>query len=159
MRWRPDAGALAAAAAAIRVAFVVAAAAGSVGCSGSGGGAVPGAGDAAPAGSADAGPYVEDGTLADRACPTGTFLTYQNFGAPFFFEYCTGCHSSQIPPDMRQHAPAGVDFETLDDIRASADLIYLRAADGYAIMPPVGGPSPETRVLLGEWLACGAPEQ
>ena len=115
-------------------------------------------------GGADGEPGGDDGppdvgeTLADRACPGDSFLTYGNFGAPFFAEYCTGCHSSQIPADMRQDAPPGVDFETLDGVRSHADLIYLLAADGNAMMPPVGGPAEETRVLLGEWLGCGAPE-
>lgn len=105
----------------------------------------------------DAPPASGEG-LADRFCPDDSFLTYANFGAPFFAEYCTGCHSSQIPADMRQDAPPGIDFETLDGVRAHADLIYLRAADGNAMMPPVGGPAEEARVLLGEWLACDAPE-
>ncbi len=106
----------------------------------------------------DDGPPDIGDTLADRACPEGSFLTYGNFGAPFFAEYCTGCHSSQIPADMRQDAPPGVDFETLDGVRSHADLIYLLAADGNAMMPPVGGPAEEARVLLGEWLGCGAPQ-
>lgn len=105
----------------------------------------------------DAPPEVGE-NLDDRSCPDESFLTYGNFGAPFFAEFCTGCHSSQIPADMRQDAPAGVDFETLDGIRSHAALIYVIAADGNAIMPPVGGPAEEARVLLGEWLACGAPE-
>jgi hypothetical protein len=98
------------------------------------------------------------GALAERDCPPDSFLRYDNFGAPFFAEYCTGCHSSQLPDDMRQDAPPGVDFETLEGIRARADAIYLRAADANATMPPVGGPSDETRVLLGEWLGCDTPE-
>jgi hypothetical protein len=112
--------------------------------------------DAGPV--ADAPPYVEGGTLADRLCPAESFLTYQNFGSAFFSEYCTGCHSSELPPAMRQDAPETVNFETLDKVRAEAPLIYLRAADAYRSMPPVGGPSGEERALLGEWLACGAPE-
>jgi hypothetical protein len=102
--------------------------------------------------------YEPGGVLADRVCPDGSFLSYSNFGAPFFSEYCTGCHSSQLPAAMRQDAPPGVDFETLDAIRTRADAIYLRAADAYSLMPPIGGPADETRVLLGEWLACGTPE-
>jgi cytochrome c5 len=135
-----------------RVSVLALALAGAVaaGCADDSGGTVPGT-------EGQGAPFQEGDTLADRECPGGSFLDHGNFGAPFFSEYCTGCHSSQIPATMRQGAPAGVDFETLDGIRARADLIYLRAADGYALMPPVGGPSGETRVLLGEWLACGAP--
>lgn len=104
-------------------------------------------------------PPLGDGTtLEDRACPEESFLDYQNFGSVFFSEYCVGCHSAELPRAMRQDAPEGVDFDGLDKIRERADIIYLRAADAYATMPPVGGPSPDIRVLLGEWLACGAPE-
>lgn len=141
MAWRAEA-----------LALVVAALAACGGGDGGGGGADDGAGD-------DGGdtPYPEGGALSDRSCPEASFLSYDNFGAPFFAEFCTGCHSSQIPADMRQDAPPGVDFETLDGIRAHAELIYLMAADGYAVMPPAGGPAGEARALLGEWLACGAP--
>ncbi|HKE19936.1 MAG TPA: hypothetical protein VKB80_33915 [Kofleriaceae bacterium] len=142
MAWRAEA--------ALAIALAGAAACGVAG-GGDGGGDDVGDGD-------DGMPYEPGGLLADRACPADSFLTYGNFGGPFFSEYCTGCHSSQLPAAMRQDAPPGVDFETLDDIRARADTIYQRAADGYSIMPPVGGPSDDTRVLLGEWLACGAPE-
>ena len=141
MAWRAEA--------ALAIALAGAAACGVVG---------GGDGDPAGGGGGDGMPSEPGGLLADRACPDDSFLTYENFGAPFFSEYCTGCHSSQLPAAMRQDAPPGVDFETLDDIRARADAIYQRAADAYSIMPPVGGPSDETRVLLGEWLACGAPE-
>lgn len=124
-----------------------------------GAGRVPASGGGADAGpTADAPPYAEGGTLAERVCPESSFLTYQNFGSGFFSEYCTGCHSAELPPAMRQDAPEAVNFETLGKVRDQAALIYLRAADGYGSMPPVGGPSGEERALLGEWLACGAPE-
>jgi cytochrome c5 len=103
-------------------------------------------------------PPQDGGTLTERVCPEGSFLSYQNFGAPFFSQYCTGCHSSQVPLAMRHDAPEGVDFETLDKIREHMDFIYMDAADGYTKMPPAGGPHPEDRMRLGEWLACGAPE-
>ena len=107
-------------------------------------------------GDADAGlPYLEGGILADRLCPDDSFLSYQNFGAGFFAAYCAGCHSAQIPEAMRQMAPPGVNFDAVAGIEANRDAIYLRAADGYAIMPPAGGPTAQARVLLGEWLACG----
>jgi len=120
------------------------------------GGGEGGAGPDEPGG--DDAPFESGDGLADRSCPDDSFLTYGNFGAPLFAEFCTGCHSSQIPADMRQDAPPGVDFETLDGIRDHAELIYLLAADGYSMMPPAGGPAEEARLLLGEWLACGAPE-
>jgi uncharacterized membrane protein len=60
---------------------------------------------------------------------------------------------------MRHNAPLGVDFETLAKVRTRAERIYARAGDGYETMPPAGGPSAEARLLLGEWLACGMPEE
>ena len=96
-------------------------------------------------------------TLAERACPEESFLTFQDFGGPFFFDWCTGCHSSAMPEGERQGAPPGVDFDTLEDMRAWADRIWARAGDHNETMPPIGGPHEEERVALGEWLACGAP--
>jgi hypothetical protein len=115
--------------------------------------------DAAPTPQTDADTAPRDGgVLADRVCPPESYLTYRNFASGFFSQYCTGCHSSQVPPAMRQDAPEGVNFETLDGIREHMDFIYLDAADYYTKMPPAGGPHPEDRMRLGEWLACGAPE-
>ena len=118
------------------------------GCT-SGGEEDPGTASPTPTGS---------GTLADRACPTGSVLTYISFGSPFVSDNCTGCHSSALPAGTpRQNAPIDVNFDTVDDVRAWKDRIYLRAADGYATMPPAGGPSVTDRWRLGDWLACGAP--
>jgi hypothetical protein len=127
----------------------------------------PGAGDDDDGGSiADAGVgtpdaaaplWVDGGTLAERVCPPDSVVTYQSFAAGFIAEYCTGCHSSEIPANMRQDAPPEVNFNTYEEIQQRADRVYARAADGYRTMPPAGGPTPEERVLLGEWLACGLP--
>ena len=113
-------------------------------------------GDAAAPGDAPE-MWVVGGTLEQRTCPPETFLSFQNFGSGFMSEYCVGCHSSQIPANMRQGAPEGVDFDSLDKVRSHAAAIYLRAGDDYATMPPAGGPDRDGRILLGEWLACGAP--
>ena len=103
---------------------------------------------------ADVGPWS---SLAERPCPDDSFLTYENFGGPFMLSYCTTCHASRLPADMRQGSPLEVDFDGLDDIRAQADRVWIRAADQNFSMPPVGPPSDEERARLGEWLACGAP--
>jgi len=89
-------------------------------------------------------------------CPEASILAYDNFGGPFMSQYCTGCHGSAVPEAMRQEAPLGVDFDTLDLIRMQAERIYVRAADEDT-MPPGGGPHPDDRRLLAEWLLCGAP--
>ncbi|MCA9637166.1 MAG: hypothetical protein KC420_14160, partial [Myxococcales bacterium] len=96
-------------------------------------------------------------SLDERYCPPESFLTYENFGAPFINSYCTGCHHVALAKDDRQMAPLGVDFETLDKIRAQADRIWARSGDQNATMPPAGAPADDERAMLGEWLACGAP--
>jgi hypothetical protein len=105
----------------------------------------------------DAGPPPVE-SLEDRDCPPESFLDYDNFGGPFFAHYCTGCHGSEVPADMRQGAPDKINFDSLEAIRQRAARIYQRAADDNATMPPAGGPPPEERRQLGDWLACGAPE-
>ena len=92
-----------------------------------------------------------------RDCPSMSPLTYQSFGAPFFSNYCTSCHSSKLASDRRSGAPVGIDFDTLGGIRAKAERIYARAGDHNTTMPPAGGPSADQRKQLGDWLACGAP--
>jgi hypothetical protein len=88
------------------------------------------------------------------ACET-SYLTYDTFGEPFMLNWCRGCHSSSIPAGMRQKAPAAVNFDTLEDVRARKDRVAARAASVTATMPPVGGPTIEERELLAEWIACG----
>jgi hypothetical protein len=102
----------------------------------------------------DMGPW---GNLDERPCPDDSFLTYENFGGPFILTYCTTCHASRLPADMRQGSPVEVNFDDIDDIRSQAERIWFRAADGNSTMPPVGPPDLDDRTRLGEWLACGAP--
>lgn len=96
-------------------------------------------------------------SLAERPCPEDSILTYENFGGPFMLNFCTGCHQSMLPADMRQDSPIEVNFDDIDDVREWSDRIWARAADQNLTMPPVGPPSDEERMRLGEWLACGAP--
>lgn len=102
----------------------------------------------------DEGPW---NSLDERPCPDDSFLTHENFGGPFLLNYCTGCHHTGVPADLRQGAPLEINFDTLDDVRGHADRIWFRAADQNATMPPLGAPGEDERALLGEWLACGAP--
>ncbi|MEZ4362029.1 MAG: hypothetical protein R3B48_17715 [Kofleriaceae bacterium] len=87
-------------------------------------------------------------------CATSS-LNYQNFAAPFVINWCRGCHGAGLPVDMRQDAPAGVNFDTADEVRAASERILARATGDTATMPPAGGPSAEERELLREWLLCG----
>ncbi|HZA51573.1 MAG TPA: c-type cytochrome [Myxococcaceae bacterium] len=95
-------------------------------------------------------------------CPTSSTLTYQSFGQGFMATYCTRCHSSSVTGTARQGAPVGINFDTLEGIRASAVTTDSHAAAGpngiNADMPPSSpAPSEAERRQLGEWLACGAP--
>ncbi len=121
--------------------------------------AVAAAALAACAGKKDAAPNYDGpwASLAERPCPPGNVVGYDNFGGPFMLTYCTGCHSSDLQGDLRRGAPPDVNFDTLGDIRKRAARIWTRAADGNATMPPAGSPKELERRRLGEWLACGAP--
>jgi hypothetical protein len=92
-----------------------------------------------------------------RACPEGNAATYESFAGPFFLSWCTGCHSSSLDEAQRRGAPANINFDRLEDIKAHALRIFERAADDHLTMPPAGGPTKEQRKLLGDWLGCGAP--
>jgi cytochrome c5 len=97
-------------------------------------------------------------TLDERPCPPDSYLRAHNFGDGFLAEYCRGCHGQDVPKPMRHGAPLDVNFDTLTEVRQHAARMYARAGDGYTTMPPAGGPGLAARALLGEWLACGAPE-
>jgi len=88
------------------------------------------------------------------ACQT-SYLDYSNFGEPFLLDWCSGCHSAALPATMRQMAPAGVDFDTLENVRRQKERIAARATGGTPTMPPAGGPSAEEREMLAEWISCG----
>lgn len=118
-----------------------------------------GEGDAATVASdVDGGADLDGGwaSLAERPCPPDSTLTWENFGGAFVLDYCTGCHGRARGEGERQGAPIEVIFDDPASIRMLADRIWRMAADDNTYMPPVGGPDPETRRLLGEWLACGA---
>ena len=41
-------------------------------------------------------------SLSERPCPQESFLTWDNFGGPFFYNYCNGCHSRDLAEEDRQ---------------------------------------------------------
>jgi hypothetical protein len=105
----------------------------------------------------------EIGTPTGAECPDGGTLTYESFGQEFMASYCTNCHSAELEGSARHGAPADHDFDTLDGIQSVADHIDQYAAAGpdstNTTMPPTDPkPSMAEREMLGEWLACGAPE-
>ncbi len=109
-------------------------------------------------------PQVQEPSMAitwtsfdDRPCPEDNFLTYENFGQGFMLDWCLGCHSDQLAPNDRAGAPEAIDFNTREDVVEWSERIWARSGDDNLTMPPVGGPSPEDRFYLAQWLACGAP--
>lgn len=97
------------------------------------------------------------------SCPTGSTLTYDNFGKLFMANYCVECHTSSLSGSARRGAPSDHNFDTLEAIRATeAAHIDTSAAAGprhaNTAMPPTEPrPSLAERQKLGEWLACGTP--
>lgn len=104
-------------------------------------------------------------------CPTGSTLTYENFGASFMNKYCTSCHSQHLPEGSRGDAPLTANFDTAEDVAVWRAAILAKTgttalppqADGTespeppSTMPPGGGVLPSDRASLAEWLRCGAP--
>ncbi len=70
-------------------------------------------------------------------------------------ERCAGCHS-MTPRDVPS-APAGITFDTIEEIALHAEAIKAMAVDSRT-MPPgnVTGLTDEERQLLGAWIAQGA---
>jgi hypothetical protein len=92
------------------------------------------------------------GDPTGSTCPSDSTLTYANFGQAFFQSNCLSCHASKESPH----------FNTLEQIRANSSEIDRAAAAGpdavNTFMPEDLSIDEEQRRLLGEWLACGAPE-
>ncbi|HMJ12187.1 MAG TPA: hypothetical protein VK524_12270, partial [Polyangiaceae bacterium] len=89
-------------------------------------------------------------------CSSGSELTYENFGQPFFLSWCSGCHAEDLTESERAGAPPSLNFDELSTIRGHNERIVERAVT-HKTMPPAGGPPEDERQRLGEWLACGAP--
>ena len=79
--------------------------------------------------------------------PTGTTLTYANYGQAFFASTCAkvGCHDRKSPVLTTQAAIQEHTSQLLDE------AVYTDA------MPQSGTMTIAEREQLGEWLACGAP--
>ena len=104
------------------------------------------------------------GPPTESVCPPTQTLTYNNFGKNFMEKYCTKCHDSNKTGEQRQGAPSFHDFDTLLGIKAVSDHIDETSAAGPASVNegmPEDNPKPtlEERQKLGEWIACGMPEQ
>ena len=95
--------------------------------------------------------------IEDYPCPpSGTTLTYDNFGRGFLIVNCQRCHGQTT--SERNGAPSEVDFGSLDAVHALKERIFDRAAADNTSMPPgPDDPPADQRHQLAEWLACGAP--
>ncbi len=91
-------------------------------------------------------------------------ITYSGWGQAFFASYCTRCHSSTLTTsDDRNGATPHANWDDLPTIRSYTKEIDSFAAGGpngiNHIMPPSDPrPSDDERIMLGEFLACGAPD-
>jgi hypothetical protein len=91
------------------------------------------------------------GDPTGSTCPTGSTLTYENFGQSFFSSNCNRCHASTQSPH----------FNSQQEIQAELEEIDRAAASGpdatNTFMPEDRDIAEADRKKLGEWLACGAP--
>lgn len=94
------------------------------------------------------------GEATGSTCPTGSTLTYANFGKQFFQTNCLACHASSGPESPK--------FDTVEQIRSHSSEIDSEAAAGpnavNTNMPDGKSVDEAERRKLGEWLACGAPD-
>jgi uncharacterized membrane protein len=118
--------------------------------------------DGGAGGSGGSGSPGGSNTPSGATCPPASTLTHGNFGQQFFSTYCLRCHTKSLIGTQRSGAPVGFNYDSAVEIRALAAKIDGQAAWGptrtNTSMPPNGDkPTPEERMQLGEWLACGAP--
>lgn len=100
-------------------------------------------------------------TCPDADHPT---ITYSGWAQSFFVSYCTRCHSSELTTSAeRNGATPHANWDDLPTIRAYTEEIDRFAAGGpngvnHTMPPSDPTPSDDERIMLGEFLACGAPE-
>lgn len=95
-----------------------------------------------------------EGEETPNVCVHDPPLTYSNFGQGFMEKNCTGCHHSLLPPDQRNGAPVGIDFDTYTAVLDYADRVAARSLGESPSMPPTGSVPSEDLTLLAEWLSC-----
>ncbi|HEX8276764.1 MAG TPA: urate hydroxylase PuuD [Longimicrobiaceae bacterium] len=98
-------------------------------------------------------------TAAPDAAAGGGRVTFAQANA-VVQKRCTVCHSASPADRTFGPAPAGIAFDTPEQVRARADRIRVRAVE-TATMPPANKTfiTPEERALLGRWIAQGAPPE
>lgn len=79
-------------------------------------------------------------------------VSWNNWGFAFFSNYCRSCHSVDAPD--RYGAPAGVDFDSIVDVRTWAERIRITVLDDESM--PIGGGVPDLELeRLDQLLSCG----
>lgn len=100
------------------------------------------------------GAKAEDSAGGAESCDRSPPLDWDNFGKGLMDKHCNGCHSSLVDRGARKGAPLGVDFNTYAGVLEFADRVAARSLGDAPTMPPGGGPDPEERAQLEEWLRC-----
>ncbi len=94
-------------------------------------------------------------TTSSSICPTD--LLWEREVKGFFDNWCTPCHSSAVVGDDRRGAPAGMDFDTLANVKAVSNRVLATATGDTITMPPAGGTPLDDRAMIAEWVQCGMP--
>lgn len=92
------------------------------------------------------GPSGSPTGIENATCPTGSALTYENFGETFMQDNCLECHKGKESPSLTTQASILANTADILDLAVYTDA-----------MPEGTGMTIEEREALGEWLACGAP--
>jgi mono/diheme cytochrome c family protein len=93
------------------------------------------------------------GDSTGSTCPTTQTLTYANFGQKFMQDHCLACHSANGPQSPKFDTVDEIRANK-DDIDKSA-AAGPKGVNTY--MPDGSSVDESERRKLGEWLACGAP--
>lgn len=83
-------------------------------------------------------------TESDLTCDTS--LTYANFGQAFIETNCSSCHAGKDSPNLSSQSAV-----KSNSSRILQEAVYTTA------MPDGADLSNDERMLLGQWLTCGAP--
>jgi uncharacterized membrane protein len=83
-------------------------------------------------------------TESDLTCDTS--LTYANFGQAFIETNCGSCHAGKESPNLSTQAAVKSNSARILD-----EAVYTTA------MPQDADLANDERMLLGQWLTCGAP--
>jgi len=83
-------------------------------------------------------------TASEITCDTT--LTYANFGQAFLESNCLDCHAGKESPNLSAQAA----------VQTNANRIISEAVYSTA-MPEDKDLANDERILLGQWLQCGAP--